>query len=79
MDKKLLEGIKMDDTLTIIELSSDRVKYMFEILSVSDKYLEVTDEASLDKVSSANILLSNFFKIYCTHAIKSIVIFSVLL
>jgi len=54
-DAPLLEGIKMDDTLTIIELLSDRVKYMFEILSVSDKYLEVTDEASLDKVGSANI------------------------
>jgi len=51
----------MDDTLTIIELLSDRVKYMFEILSVSDKYLEVTDEASLDKVGYCKYLQLNNF------------------
>lgn len=40
----------MDDTLTIIELLSNKVKHGMDILSASDKYLETMDEVLLDKV-----------------------------
>lgn len=48
----LHEDIKMDDTLAIIELLSNKIKHGMDILSSSDnKYLETMDETLLDKVS----------------------------
>jgi len=40
----------MDDTLEIIQLLTDKVKHELDDLNISDKYLEVMDEA-LEKVS----------------------------
>ncbi|XP_019885842.1 uncharacterized protein LOC109610672 [Ooceraea biroi] len=54
-DTPLLEDVQKNDTLTIIELLNDRVKHVLEVSSVPDKYLEVTDEASSDKVSSDKV------------------------
>lgn len=41
----------MDDTLAIIELLNNKVKYGLDVLSASDKYLDAIDEMLLDKVS----------------------------
>ncbi|XP_072762201.1 outer dynein arm-docking complex subunit 3 [Anoplolepis gracilipes] len=54
-DTPLLENIKMDDTLAIIELLSNRVKHELDVLSVSDKYLEAMDEALLEKLETMSV------------------------
>lgn len=52
----------MDDTLTIIELLSDKVKHGLDVLNASDKYLETMDEVLLEKVSLNYIPLNKFLK-----------------
>ncbi|XP_018346937.1 PREDICTED: uncharacterized protein KIAA1211 homolog [Trachymyrmex septentrionalis] len=54
-DTPLLENIKMDDTLAIIELLSNKVKYGMDVLNASDKYLETMDETLLDKLETLSI------------------------
>ncbi|CAL1684067.1 unnamed protein product [Lasius platythorax] len=54
-DTPLLEDIKIDDTLEIIELLSDKVKHGLDVLSVSDKYLEAMDEALLEKLETMSV------------------------
>ncbi|KAG5310801.1 CC151 protein, partial [Acromyrmex insinuator] len=54
-DTPLLENIKMDDTLAIIELLGNKVKHGMDVLNASDKYLETMDEALLDKLETLSI------------------------
>ncbi|KYM93293.1 hypothetical protein ALC53_00230 [Atta colombica] len=54
-DTPLLENIKMDDTLAVIELLSNKVKHGMDVLNASDKYLETMDEALLDKLETLSI------------------------
>lgn len=54
-DTPLLEDDKTDDTLAIIEILSDKVRHVLEVLNVSDKYLETTEETLLDKVRFAHV------------------------
>ncbi|XP_011697609.1 PREDICTED: rho-associated protein kinase 1 [Wasmannia auropunctata] len=54
-DIPLLEDIKMDDILVIIELLTDKVKHGMDVLSASDKYLETMDEPLLDKLETLSI------------------------
>ncbi|XP_050453808.1 trichoplein keratin filament-binding protein isoform X1 [Cataglyphis hispanica] len=51
----VLEDIKMDDTLAIIELLSDKVKHELDVLSASDKYLEAMDEVLLEKLETMSV------------------------
>ncbi|XP_070520930.1 outer dynein arm-docking complex subunit 3-like [Cardiocondyla obscurior] len=51
----LLEDVKADDTLAIIELLNSKVKHGMEILTASEKYLETVDETLLDKVETMSI------------------------
>ncbi|GAB1870037.1 Coiled-coil domain-containing protein 151 [Camponotus japonicus] len=53
-DTPLLENIKMDDTLEIIQLLTDKVKHELDDLNISDKYLEVMDEA-LEKLETMSV------------------------
>ncbi|KAL6264583.1 hypothetical protein P5V15_004685 [Pogonomyrmex californicus] len=54
-DTPLLEDIKMDDTLAIIELLNSKVKHGLDVLNVSDKYLETMDETLLDKLETMSV------------------------
>ncbi|XP_071629994.1 uncharacterized protein [Temnothorax longispinosus] len=54
-DTPLFEDIKMDDTLAIIEMLTNKVKHGMDVLSASEKYIETMDEALLDKVETMSI------------------------
>ncbi|XP_020283144.1 uncharacterized protein LOC109854458 [Pseudomyrmex gracilis] len=54
-DTPILEDVKMDDTLAIIELLNTKVNEGLDVLNTSDKYIETIDETLLDKLETMSI------------------------